>query len=92
MFLVFLKLKALKQPTSLSRLALTCSGLSDITNSLVVSTEGASPSPSGAYWTFLSIRFTELLLDKAEKTCGNNNLQSLCETYCLILTHYYFCE
>lgn len=49
-------------PTSLSKLALTCSGLSDMTKSLVVSTEGAIPSPSGAYCTFLSISFTVLLL------------------------------
>lgn len=52
---------SLTTPTSLSRLAWTCRGLSDITKSRVVSTEGAVPSDSGAYWTFLSISFTELL-------------------------------
>lgn len=51
----------LTTPTSLSRLAWTCRGLSDITKSRVASTEGAVPSESGAYWTFLSISFTELL-------------------------------
>lgn len=54
-------------PTSLSRLALTWSGLSDMTKSRVVSTEGAAPSPSGAYWTFLSISFTVLLSDREEE-------------------------
>lgn len=52
----------LQEPTSLSRVALTCSGFSDMRKSLVVSTQGASPSFSGAYWTFLIISFTVLLL------------------------------
>lgn len=56
-----------KQPTSLSRLAFTCSGLSDMTKSLVVSTEGATPSVSGANWTFLSISFTVLLLEQRKQ-------------------------
>lgn len=62
--------------TSLSRLALTWSGLSDMTKSLVVSTEGATPSPSGAYWTFLSISFT-MLLDRANNQIKNWNLKRL---------------
>lgn len=38
-----------------------CSGLSERTKSLVVSTDGATPSESGANWTFLIISFTVLL-------------------------------
>lgn len=60
--------------TSLSRLALTCSGLSDMTKSWLVSTEGAAPSLSGANWTFLSISATELLLDR--NTAKNEDPQS----------------
>lgn len=47
--------------TSLSRLVLTWRGLSDITKSRLISTEGARPSDSGANWTFLITSFTELL-------------------------------
>lgn len=63
--------------TSLSRLAWTCRGLSDITKSRVASTEGAVPSESGAYWTFRSINFTELLSQIAgvgKLKSGDNHL------------------
>lgn len=54
----------IKQLTSLSREALMMRGLSDMTKSLLISTEGGGAWVSGAYWTFLIISFTELLLDK----------------------------
>lgn len=69
---------SLRTHTSLSRVAWTCRGLSDITKSRVVSTEGACPSESGAYWTFLSINFTELLSQTVEVSklkSGEDNLQ-----------------
>lgn len=47
--------------TSLSRLASRCKGLSDMTKSRVVDTEGAGPSCSGAYCTLRMARATVLL-------------------------------
>lgn len=48
--------------TSLSRLASRWRGLSDMTKSRVVDTEGAGPSCSGAYCTLRMARATVLLL------------------------------
>ena len=47
--------------TSLGRLNLTCSGLSDIRNSKVVSATGTSLVFSGLCWIFRMVRRTELL-------------------------------
>lgn len=50
------------KPTCFSNLASICSGLSDMRKSRVVSTQGAGPSFSGAYWTLRIIKRTELLM------------------------------
>lgn len=42
-------------------------GLSDMTKSLLTSTDGGGPWVSGAYWTFLIISFTELLSDEQRR-------------------------
>lgn len=59
---------SIQKLTSLSRETLTFSGLSDMTKSLLISTEGGTPWSSGAYWTFLTISFTVLLLDQPQIT------------------------
>lgn len=48
-------------PTSLSRDASRCSGLSDMRNCRVVSAMGWGPGRSGAYWTFRITKRTEFL-------------------------------
>ena len=50
-------------PTSLSREASRCKGLSDMRNCLVVSAVGWGPGLSGAYCTFLMTRRTEFLVE-----------------------------
>lgn len=55
--------------TSFSRLTRTCSGLSDMMNSQVVSADGALLPLSGAYWIFLMANRTELLQKDMSTLC-----------------------
>lgn len=67
--------KVEKRPTSFSRVTRMCSGLSDITNSQVVSPIGAALPLSGAYWIFLMANRT-VLLQKERERCGIELIES----------------
>lgn len=71
-------------PTSLSRDASRCSGLSDMRNCRVVSAMGWGPGRSGAYWTLRITKRTEFLggEDGERRTQASSCLQAALPAGC----------